>query len=62
MLEGIKQCAGISKEREAKLMGAAETGKEVVEETKGVIKKTGNFIKGLFKKKDKGEKEEEKKN
>jgi hypothetical protein len=43
-------------------MGAAETGKEVVEETKGVIKKTGNFIKGLFKKKDKGEKEEEKKN
>lgn len=62
MLEGIKQCAGISKEREAKLMGAAVTGKEVVEETKEVIKKTGNFIKGLFKKKDKGEKEEEKKN
>ena len=60
LLDGIKQCAGISKEREAKLMGAAEKGKEVVEETKGVIKKTGKFFKGLFKKKDK--KEEENKN
>lgn len=60
LLDGIKQCAGISKEREAKLMGAAEKGKEVMEETKGVIKKTGKFFKGLFKKKDK--KEEENKN
>jgi len=55
LLDGIKQCAGISKEREAKLMGAAEKGKEVVEESKGVIKKTGKFFKGLFKKKDKEE-------
>ncbi len=63
LLDGIKQCAGISKEREAKLMGAAETGKEVVTETKGVIKKTGSFIKGIFKKKDKKEEnKEEKKN
>lgn len=59
LLDGIKQCAGISKEREAKLMGAAEKGKEVVEETKGVIKKTGKFFKGLFKKKDKKEEENE---
>lgn len=59
LLDGIKQCAGISKEREAKLMGAAEKGKDVVDETKGVVKRTGNFIKGLFKKKDK-EKEEKK--
>lgn len=52
LLAGIKQCAGISPEREAKLLGTAETGKEVVQETKKVIKNTGNFIKGLFKKKE----------
>ena len=57
LLEGIKQCAGISKEREAKLMGAAENVKEVTSESKKVFQKTGNFIKGMFKKKDKKEKE-----
>lgn len=62
LLEGIKQCAGISKEREAKLMGAAETGKDVIEKGKDIVegakdvgKKTGSFIKGLFKKKDKSD-------
>jgi hypothetical protein len=62
LLDGIKQCAGISEEREAKLMGAAETGKDVVEKGKGIVegakgvgKKTGDFIKGLFKKKDESE-------
>ena len=61
LLDGIKQCAGISKEREAKLMGVAETGKSVVEKgndivqgAKDVGKKAGNFIKGIFKKKDQG--------
>ena len=53
LLAGIKQCAGISPEREAKLMGTAETGKDVVTESKKTIQKTGNFIKGLFKKKEK---------
>lgn len=59
LLEGIKQCTGISKEREAKLMGLADTGKDVVDKGKDIVegakdvtKKTGNFIKGLFKKKD----------
>lgn len=60
LLEGIKQTAGISKEREAKLMGAAENVKEVGQESKNVIKKTGNFFKGLFKKKEKEEEQEEK--
>jgi len=60
LLEGIKQCAGISKEREAKLLGAAENVKEITEGSKNVIKKTGNFFKGLFKKKDNEDKEEKK--
>ncbi|MCA5005886.1 hypothetical protein [Sphingobacterium bovistauri] len=62
LLDGIKQCAGISKEREAKLMGTAETGKDVVEKGKHIVegakdvgKKTGNFIKGIFKKDKKSE-------
>lgn len=53
LLEGIKQCAGISPEREAKLLGTAEKAKEVQSEAKEVIQKTGNFFKGLFKKKEK---------
>lgn len=59
LLDGIKQCAGISKEREAKLMGVAETGKNIVEKGKDIVegakevgKKAGNFIKGIFKKKE----------
>ena len=56
LLEGIKQCAGISPEREARLMGTAQEVKEATQETKGAIKRTGNFIRGIFKKKD-GDKE-----
>ncbi|MVZ66798.1 hypothetical protein GQF61_13125 [Sphingobacterium sp. DK4209] len=58
LLDGIKQCAGISKEREAKLMGTAEEAKTIVDESKKVINKTGNFIKGIFKKKNKNEEKE----
>lgn len=59
LLEGIKQTAGISPEREARLMGTAKSAQNTVEGTKNVVQKTGNFIKGLFKKKDKEEKEDE---
>jgi hypothetical protein len=61
LLEGIKQCAGISPEREAKLMGTAHVAKDVVEGAKKVVKDTGGFFKKLFRKKgDKGEADEEK--
>lgn len=50
LLDGIKQTAGISAEREAQLMGTAETAQEGLKETKSAVKKTKGFIKGLFKK------------
>ena len=52
LLEGIKQTAGIDKEREQKLIGKAEATKEIVSDGKQAVKKTGLFIKKLFKKKD----------
>ncbi len=55
LLEGIKQCAGISPEREARLMGAADTAQEAVKGAKKVVKDTGKFFKNIFKKKDKKE-------
>lgn len=55
LLDGIKQCTGISPEREAKLMGTAIKAKEVSSEAKGVVKKTEKFFKKLFKKKEKTE-------
>lgn len=58
LLEGIKQCAGISPDREAKLMGTASKAKEVGTEAKGVVQKTEKFFKGLFKKKEKTEENE----
>ncbi|QBQ39687.1 hypothetical protein E2P86_00340 [Sphingobacterium psychroaquaticum] len=72
LLEGIKQTAGISKEREDKLLGQAESTvkavaetkkimegtKKVLGETKKVGQKTGTFFKGLFKKKPKEAEEE----
>lgn len=59
LLEGIKQTTGISKEREAKLMGTAEEAKNIIQGSKNVIKKTGNFFKGIFKKKDKEEEKQD---
>ncbi len=53
LLDGIKQCAGISPEREARLTGAASTAQDAVKGTKKVVKDTGRFFKNIFKKKDK---------
>jgi len=47
LLQGIKECAGISPEREQKIMNAAEDAKKAKE-------KTGGFFKRVFGKKDKG--------
>ena len=58
LLDGIKQTAGISPEREARLMGTAEKAKEAAKNSNSVLKKTGNFIKGIFKKKEKDGEEE----
>ncbi|QQT27486.1 hypothetical protein [Sphingobacterium spiritivorum] len=52
LLAGIKQCVGMTPEREAKLMGKAETATETISKTK-------KFFNSIFKKKDK--KEEDKK-
>lgn len=48
LLEGIKQTAGISKEREARIMNQAERTEKTVTKTKG-------FFKGLFRKKETNE-------
>ncbi len=60
LLDGIKQTAGISPEREARLMGQAASAKNTLESTKGAVERTKGFVRGLFKKDDK-EKEEDKK-
>ena len=46
LLQGIKECAGISPERERKMMNAAEDAKRAKEKTDG-------FFKRVFRKKDK---------
>src|SRR5690606_18556367 len=46
LLQGIKTCAGISPERERKIMNAAEDAKKAKEKTDG-------FFKRIFRKKDK---------
>jgi len=53
LLDGIKQTAGISKEREEKWKERAETAKEAVERTKETSQQTKGFFRGLFKKKEK---------
>lgn len=53
LLDGIKQTAGISPEREQRLMGSAESAKRTLEETKGTVKKTKGFFNRMFKKDDK---------
>ncbi|MFD2966619.1 AsmA family protein [Sphingobacterium bambusae] len=50
LLDGIKQTAGISPEREQRLIGSAQSAKKAVEQTKGSVKKTKGFLNRLFKK------------
>ena len=52
LLDGIKQTAGISKEREGKWTERAEVAKEAVQRTKKTKQQTKGFFKGLFKKKE----------
>ncbi|RZF58967.1 AsmA family protein [Sphingobacterium corticibacterium] len=52
LLDGIKQTAGISKEREQKWKERAEVAKEAVERTKETTQQTKGFFRGLFKKKE----------
>src|SRR5690606_9280637 len=54
LLQGIKECAGVSKEREARLSRTAQGAAEGA-------KKVGNFFRGIFKKKDAEEKDAEEK-
>ncbi len=49
LAQGIKECAGISKEREQRLVNAAEEAKKATE-------KTGGFFKRVFGKKESGDK------
>lgn len=53
LLDGIKQTAGISQEREVKWKERAETAKRTIERTKETSQQTKGFFRGLFKKKEK---------
>lgn len=53
LLDGIKQTAGISKEREEKWKERAEVAQQALERTKETSQQTKGFFKGLFKKKEK---------
>lgn len=53
LLEGIKQCAGISPDLEAQLTNTAAKAQRSVSKTKEAAQKTGGFLRGLFRKKDK---------
>ncbi|TJZ59761.1 hypothetical protein FAZ15_12735 [Sphingobacterium olei] len=60
LLDGIKQTAGISPEREARLMGTAAKAQDAVKESNSAVNKTKSFIRGIFKKKEKSEDSDEK--
>lgn len=60
LLDGIKQTAGISPEREARLTGTAAKAQEAVKESNSAVNKTKGFIRGIFKKKDKPKNDDEK--
>lgn len=64
LLAGIKQCVGLSKEREAKLMNTAEGAQKTLTGASKVVGKTKKFVSGIFHKddnKDAKDKKEDKK-
>jgi len=59
LLDGIKQCVGLSKQREAKLMRSADRAQHTLEKANTVVGKTKSFVSKLFKKdKDSEDKKE----
>ncbi|MDH5828571.1 hypothetical protein [Sphingobacterium faecium] len=50
LLDGIKQCIGLSKEREEKLMRSADRAQQTIEKANTAVGKTKGFLSKIFKK------------
>lgn len=50
LLDGIKQCIGLSKEREEKLMRSANRAQQTIEKANTAVGKTKGFLSKIFKK------------
>ena len=59
LLDGIKQCVGLSKEREAKLMRNADRAQNTIEKANTAVGKTKSFVSRLFQKDKNSEKKKE---
>ncbi|MEN5233345.1 hypothetical protein [Sphingobacterium faecium] len=60
LLDGIKQCVGLSKQREAKLMRSADRAQHTIEKANTVVGKTKSFVSKIFKKDKSKEDQKEK--